>query len=87
MSFLLDTNVVSESRKSLANAGVTRWLTTTNLDESYVSVLVIGEIRRGIELIRRRDPRQADILAGWLISFVESFSSRVLPVTLEIAEV
>ena len=53
---MLDTNVVSEARKgSRANAGVMRWLSSVAAEDLYVSVLVIGEIRQGIEGLRARD--------------------------------
>lgn len=49
MSFLLDTNVVSEGRKGRrANAGVMCWLSTVEDEDLYLSVLVIGEVRQGI---------------------------------------
>lgn len=86
MSYLVDTNVVSEGRRQHGNAGVKRWLASAEQEQVYVSVLVVGEIRRGIERIRRRDPVQAAILAGWYVEFIESYAGRILPVTHEIAE-
>ena len=79
--FLLDTNVLSELRKGArADENVRRWL--ENVDENllFLSVLVTGEIRRGIEAIRQRDLRAAAALERWLDTLVQAHSDRVLPV-------
>lgn len=52
----------------------------------FLSVLVVGEIRRGIENLRRKDPARAQVLDTWLGRVVASFDGRILPVTREIAE-
>ncbi len=86
MSFVLDTNVVSEPRKrSRADAGVMRWLSSVEDEELYVSVLTIGEIRQGIEGIRGRDPVQAGHLESWLAGLRRDYAERILPVDLETA--
>ena len=65
MTWLLDTNVLSELRKGpRADAGVRRWFDKAVDLELYTSVLVAGELRRGVESIRRRDRAAADGLAG-----------------------
>ena len=62
--FLVDTNVISELRKGdRADGGVRTWFANVDSDLLYLSVLVVGEIRRGIELIRRRDPESGQRLA------------------------
>lgn len=87
MSFILDTNVISEVRKgSRANVGVMRWLSSVTSEDLYLSVLVIGEIRQGIEGLRRRDPEQAGHLEAWLSGLRHRYADRILPVDLEIAE-
>ena len=88
MSFVLDTNIVSESRKGSrrADPGVTRWLSSVAAEELYLSVLVIGEIRQGIEGLRGRDPIQAGHLETWLFGLRRRYSDRILPVDLEVAE-
>ncbi len=84
---MLDTNVVSEARKgSRANAGVMRWLSSVAAEDLYVSVLVIGEIRQGIEGLRGRDSIQADHLETWLSVLRRRYADRILPMDLEIAE-
>ncbi|MGH3086328.1 MAG: type II toxin-antitoxin system VapC family toxin [Rubrobacteraceae bacterium] len=85
--YLLDTNVVSETRKgSRADTGVMRWISSVSDDELYVSVLVIGEVRQGIENLIRRDPVQANHLEAWLSSLRRRYAERILPIDLEIAE-
>lgn len=87
MSFLLDTNVVSEVRKGRrANAGVMRWLSSVEDENLYLSVLVIGEIRQGIEGLRRRDPVQAGHLENWLAELRRQYADRILPIDEEVSE-
>lgn len=69
-----------------ANANVRAWFTDVADGELYVSVVVIGEIRRGIEVIRRRDPRRAAPLEQWLRRLVADHVERLLPVDLAVAE-
>jgi predicted nucleic acid-binding protein len=81
VSWLLDTNVLSELRKGQrANAGVRRWFDTAVDRDLFTSVLVAGELRRGVELIRRRDRAAGDGLAEWLESLIERFGERLLPI-------
>ncbi len=87
MSFLLDTNVVSEPRKGRrADINLMRWFSSVGTEELYISVLVIGEIRQGIEGLRRRDPLQAGHLEYWLAGLRRGYADRILPVDLEAAE-
>ncbi|MCB9663430.1 MAG: type II toxin-antitoxin system VapC family toxin [Alphaproteobacteria bacterium] len=87
MSWLLDTNVVSEIRKgSRGDPGVVRWASGRD-DAAWLSVLTVGEIRRGVELKRRRDEVAAHHLDLWLEGLVTSFASRILPVDQRVAEV
>lgn len=87
MSFLVDTNVISELRKGeRAHAGVREWFESLEEDEIFLSVIVIGEIRRGIESVRRRDPRGASSLDRWLRSLTTAHEDRILPVTPRIAD-
>ena len=56
MGYLLDMCVRSELRKPNCNAGVATWMAGILSDEFFLSVLTVGEIRRGIELHRRKSP-------------------------------
>ncbi|GAA4007130.1 type II toxin-antitoxin system VapC family toxin [Allokutzneria multivorans] len=86
MSFLLDTNVVSEIRKKTPNAGVLDWFGSVPATELFLSVLVVGEIRQGIERLARRDATQAEVLERWLKQLVTAYEDRIVPITTEIAD-
>jgi hypothetical protein len=87
VTFLVDTNIVSELRKGRAmDARVRAWDLATGDDDKFVSVLTLGEIRRGIERIRRRDVRQAHALDRWLRVLVRDYADRILPVDAEVAD-
>jgi predicted nucleic acid-binding protein len=85
MSFLLDTNVVSEIRRPRPHPGVVRWYETVKGSELFLSALVLGEIQQGISRLRRRDRRQAMAYETWLSRLRSSFADRILPVTSEVA--
>lgn len=86
MSFLVDTDVVSEVRKRSPAQTVAEWYAATPADELYLSVLVIGEIRHGIERLRARDATAAGVYDRWLDRLRADFADRVLPVDLAVAE-
>lgn len=86
MSFLLDTNVISEARKPNGNPRVREWLASVKGTDLFLSVLVVGEIRLGIERLRRRDPAQASIYETWLAELQQDYADRILPITIRIAE-
>lgn len=86
MSYLLDTNVIFEARKPGGNPGVRAWLESVRGDELYLSVLVLGEIRRGIERRRRHDAAQMEGFEVWLSRLRTDYTDRILPVTVKIAE-
>ncbi|MBB5808543.1 putative nucleic acid-binding protein [Saccharothrix ecbatanensis] len=87
MSFLLDTNVVSEIRKKVPNAGVSAWFASVSPNELFLSVLVVGEIRQGVERLARRDPAQAETFERWLAQLADAYGDRMVPVTAEVAQV
>ncbi|HYQ79262.1 MAG TPA: type II toxin-antitoxin system VapC family toxin [Solirubrobacterales bacterium] len=87
MSYLLDTNVISELRKGeRAEPSVTAWFAGVAEEEIFLSVLTIGEIRRGIESVRRRDPDSAAVLDRWLALLSEAHGDRVLSIDRAIVE-
>ena len=86
MAYLLDTCVVSELRKSPCNPGVASWMSGIQPDEAFLSVLTLGEIRRGIELHRLKNPAGAGNLERWLVGLETHYADRVLPVTVAIAD-
>ena len=86
MSYLLDTNALSELRKRRPDPRVTRWFDTAPKPELYLSCLTIGEIRRGIERLRRQDEVQAKAIERWLAGLRRFYQDRIVPIDIEIAE-
>jgi predicted nucleic acid-binding protein len=87
VSYLLDTNVLSELRKGpRGHPHVAAWFAPVPDHAIYLSVLVIGEIRRGIERIRSRDPRSAMTLEDWLAQVITGHCGRILAVDHTVAE-
>jgi toxin FitB len=87
LKFLLDTNVISEIRKrERAHPNVIRWVARTAVEEIGTSVLVLAEIRRGIELKRRNDAQQAKSLDRWFSQMRMRLGERVLAVDEPVAE-
>ncbi len=89
--YLIDTNVVSERRKGLrANVGVRKFFSALSTDRTpaYLSSITIGELRRGVELIRYRgDEAQALLLEKWLESISNEYSSNILGFEADAAQV
>jgi len=87
LTYLIDTNVISEVRKGeRCDARVSAWYGEIEDDELYLSVLTIGEIRKGVERMRSRDANQAQALERWLGAVGEAFADRILPVDNSIAQ-
>ncbi|RMD81533.1 MAG: type II toxin-antitoxin system VapC family toxin [Candidatus Dadabacteria bacterium] len=87
MMYLIDTNIISEVRKGeRCNANVAAWYAAIEDADIYLSVLVTGEIRKGIERVRPRDPRRAEALERWLELLQRGFAERILPIDRAIAD-
>jgi toxin FitB len=87
MNYLIDTNVISEVRKGAGSSPhVSAWYESIEDESIYLSVLVLGEIRKGVERARRRDPAQAVALEKWLSNLSRSFADRILPVDQAVAD-
>lgn len=86
MRYLLDTNVLSEVRRPQGDAGVRRWISSVPTEDIYLSVLTLGEVRRGIGLLSRRDSVQAEVYEAWLVTVLRDYADRLLPVDAEAAE-
>lgn len=79
MSYLIDTNIISEVRKGdRCDPHVSAWYASVADDDLFLSTLVLGEIRKGIELARPRDPARAVALERWLRQVEAAFDGRVL---------
>jgi toxin FitB len=86
VTYLLDTNILSETRKREPAPGVTNWIAATPPERLHVSVLTLGEIEQGISRIRGRgDVEQAAGLERWLREVELGFADRILPITLPVA--
>jgi predicted nucleic acid-binding protein len=87
MSWLLDTNVLSELRKGPgADPKVRRWAAGTLQDPHYISVLSLGEIRKGIEHLRKKSPSQCPALERWLTQLQADYAENLLLISEEVAE-
>ena len=87
MKFLLDTNVISEIRKrDRAHPNVVRWVAHTPVVDIGTSVVVLAEIRRGVELKWRSDRKQAEALDRWFAQMRARLADRVVPIDEPIAE-
>lgn len=84
MSFLLDTNVVSELRKAKPHGAVIAWLSAQPAHTLYLSAMTIAEIQRGIELTRTQDAARAEQLESWLVLELLP-NAQILPMDAEVA--
>lgn len=78
--YLLDTNVISETRKTRADNGVIAFLSAADAAGLFLSALTLGELRKGVEAKRQTDPAAADRLGEWVDGIETTFIDRVLPV-------
>jgi predicted nucleic acid-binding protein len=87
--YLVDTNVLSELRRSRRSPEVVAWLAGVPADGLYLSVVTVGEIAKGIAKVRRgrstKAAVEADALQSWLEGLLSEHSQRILPVTVPIA--
>ncbi len=83
MSYLLDTNVVSEARRPRPDKNVLRWLAAQPLTRTYLSVITLGELEEGITALG--ETQRAQALRGWLAQLTESFGGRILDVDPDVA--
>jgi toxin FitB len=85
--FLLDTNVIAELRKGTrANANVRAWFDALDPDAILLSALTTGEIRRGIENVRRRDGAAARALERWMRRVMTDHGDRILAIDVAVAD-
>ncbi len=86
MKYLLDTNVLSEVSKPRGDEKVKRWISSAPVSDLYLSVLVVGELRRGTERLKRRDPEGAKVYEAWLDTVLNDYADRILPMDAQVAE-
>ena len=88
MKYLLDTHIISELRKGdRCHPAVAAWFASVDDDELFISTLVLGEIRRGIEIVRPKSPERAAELEVWLENLIEGYSDSTIPVDRMVADV
>lgn len=85
MSFLLDTNAVSEVRRG-RDPHVRAWVDAVDDVDLHLSVMTLGEIRTGIDRLRARDAAQAAVFASWLGELRTRFAGRILGVDARVAD-
>ena len=84
MNYLIDTCVISELAKPSPNMHVIDWLNNTPSKRLYLSVITIGEIRKG--LTKLPDSKRKDLLTNWVNSLLEDYHDRIYSVNLTVAE-
>ena len=88
MSYLIDTNVISEVRKGeRCDRHVSAWYASIADEDLFLSTLVLGEIRKGVELARTRDAAKAIALERWLREVETAFGGRVLAIDDAVSDV
>ena len=78
--YLLDTNVISETRKTRMDSNVLAFLSQTDPDRLYISVLSLGELRKGVEIKQKTDPDAATVLTDWVDGLERMFTDRIIPI-------
>ena len=84
--YLIDTNVISELRRPKRTPQVVRWFGSVDARSLYLSVLTLGELRRGIETLRLRDAIAAVALDRWVSGIRADFQDRILAIDDAVAE-
>ena len=86
MSYLIDTNVLSEIRKGVgADRAVLDWWSSINENDIHLSVVAMGEVYRGIEKLSRVDPARGKMFLDWIEEVIEAFDGRIIGIDLEAA--
>ncbi|MBW7849559.1 MAG: type II toxin-antitoxin system VapC family toxin [Rhodospirillales bacterium] len=86
MSYLLDTNVVSELRRRVPEPKVLAWFGRADPERLYLSVLTLGEIAKGAASLSRRDPAAGGSLRGWLDGLRAHYADRLIGIDALVAE-
>jgi predicted nucleic acid-binding protein len=85
--YLIDTNVISEGRRKRPDPRVMAFMRLLEGRDAFISVLALGELRKGLELTRRRDRRAAARLERWVDGVATEYADRTLSVDRDVAEV
>lgn len=85
--YLVDTNVISELRKTNPNRGVLVWLDGVFEPDLFISVMTFGEMWKGAARLARNDPRQAAVVDAFVRRTATVYRDRILEVSYDVAEV
>ena len=83
--YLLDTNILSETRRKKADSGLISFLQSADPSTLYISVLALGELRKGVAAKKRTDPASARLLTSWVDGLELSFADRLVNIDSAIA--
>lgn len=83
--YLLDTNVISETRKRRADERVLAFLSSADATDLFLSALTVGELHKGVQVRQRTDPYAAAGLASWLEGIETAFADRIIGIDAAIA--
>jgi predicted nucleic acid-binding protein len=72
--YLLDTNVVSELRRSRPHGAVVVWLQGVTDDDLHLSAVTLGELQAGVEITRERDPDKATEIEAWIDQVAQTWN-------------
>lgn len=84
--YLLDTNIVSETSKHRPEPRVRSFLLSVAREQLYVSALTIGELQRGVVLVRNENPTTAANISAWIAQTERDFAGRILDVDAQVAK-
>lgn len=85
IQYLLDTNVLSETRRRQADERVTAFLSSVDASALHISVLTLGELRKGVANKKQTDPGSAKKLAAWIDGLEYSFADHILGIDAAVA--
>ena len=85
MSFLLDTDILSAIRRKQRDPNLEKWLRSINSTDIFLSVVILGEVERGIALQRQINPTFSEDLERWLDTILLRYEQRILPLSVNIA--
>lgn len=86
MKILLDTNVLSETRRRSADSQVMAWLGAFDPPDLWLSVITLGELTNGVARLERREPERARSIAAWIASIRSEYAARILDIDVTVAE-
>jgi predicted nucleic acid-binding protein len=83
--FLIDTNIISELKKPTPNAGLLKWFDEVSPKDLYLSVITLGEIRKGIEMKKRKDSNfKSEAYEEWLNHLIHVYKDRIIQIDKEV---